>query len=210
MIKKNNSNNNWDIVIKSKTSLFDLKLSELYIYRDLILLFVKRDFVTFYKQTILGPIWYIIQPLVNTIVFTVIFGNLAKIPTDEVPPFIFYMAGTVSWGYFATCLSSTGNTFVSYKEIFGKVYFPRLIVPASNVLISLLQLSIQLFIFLCFLIYFKMSGSSIHPNFYLFFYPLVVLQTALLSFGCGILISALTAKYRDLTFVMSFGIQLWM
>ena len=136
-------NQNWDFLIKPKTGWLDINLGELYRYRGLIYLFVKRDFVTFYKQTILGPIWYIIQPLVNTLVFTIIFGKVAKISTDGTPPFIFYMVGTVAWGYFATCLQLTSNTFVKNAQIFGKVYFPRLTVPVANVIIGLLQFGIQ-------------------------------------------------------------------
>ena len=136
--------NDWDIVISSKRKLFDiLFFSNLIKYKDLILMFVKRDFVTFYKQTILGPLWYVIQPLVNTIVFTIIFGNLAKLPTDGMPPFIFYMAGTIAWSYFSVCLQATSNTFVKHEGIFGKIYFPRLTIPISHIIISLLQFAIQ-------------------------------------------------------------------
>ena len=146
MIKKNN--NKWDIIITSKRKFFDIAIfTDLIKYRDLIFMFIKRDFVTFYKQTILGPLWYIIQPLVNTIVFTIIFGNLAKLPTDGMPPFIFYMAGNVCWSYFAVCIQATSNTFVKHEGIFGKVYFPRLTVPISHIIISLLQFAIQFSIF---------------------------------------------------------------
>ena len=200
----------WDLVIKPKTGWFDIHLGELYRYRDLIYMFVKRDFVTFYKQTILGPLWYIIQPLVNTLVFTIIFGKIAKISTDGIPPFLFYMAGTVVWGYFAACLTGTSNTFVSNAGIFGKVYFPRLTVPVSNVIIGLLQFGIQFVLFLGFLIYFIWRGAEIHPNYFIFAMPLVLLQMAILGLGFGILISSLTTKYRDLTFAMGFGVQLWM
>ena len=201
---------NWDIYIKPKTGWFEIDIKELFRYRDLIWLFVKRDFVTFYKQTILGPLWYIIQPLVNTIVFTVIFGNLAKISTDGVPPFIFYMSGTVVWSYFATCITLTSNTFNKNADIFGKVYFPRIAVPIANVTISLLQFIIQFSIFIIFLIYFHIKGSLIYPNIYILALPLIILQMAVLGLGFGILISSLTTKYKDLTFVMSFFVQLWM
>jgi len=200
----------WDLVIKPKTGWLDIHLGELYRYRGLIYMFVKRDFVTFYKQTILGPLWYIIQPLVNTLVFTIIFGKIAKISTDGTPPFIFYMAGTVAWGYFATCLNSTSNTFGQNAQIFGKVYFPRLTVPVANVIIGLLQFGIQFVIFLGFLIYFMWRGSEIHPNYFIFAMPLILVQMAILGLGFGILISALTTKYRDLTFAMGFAVQLWM
>ena len=208
MSKKNDYS--WDLVIKPERSFFDLNILSLFKYKDLIYLFVKRDFVTFYKQTILGPLWYIIQPIVNTIVFTIIFGNVAKIPTDGLPPFLFYLAGNVAWGYFAVCLQSTSNTFVDNKSIFGKVYFPRLVVPISHIIISLLQFVIQFVLFILFLIYFIYSGSDISPNYKILFLPLILFQTVLLSLGCGTIISALTAKYRDLTFVMTFLVQLWM
>ncbi len=203
--------NDWDIVITSKRKLFNnLFFSDLIKYKDLIFMFIKRDFVTFYKQTILGPLWYVIQPLVNTIVFTIIFGNLAKLPTDGIPPFIFYMAGTISWSYFAVCLQATSNTFVKHESIFGKVYFPRLTIPISHIIVSLLQFAIQFSIFIFFLIYFIYSGSSISLDFKVLLLPLILLHSALLSLGCGMIISSLTAKYRDLTFAMTFLVQLWM
>ena len=205
-----NQEKEWNIYIKPKIGLFEFNISELFKYRDLIYLFVKRDFVTFYKQTILGPIWYVIQPIINTIIFTIIFGNLAKISTDGVPPFIFYMSGTVVWGYFASCITLTSNTFNQNAVIFSKVYFPRLVVPISNVIISFAQFIIQFTIFLFFLLYFKYSGSSIYPNLYILFLPLIIFQMALLGLGFGILISSLTTKYKDLTFVMTFFVQLWM
>ena len=201
---------NWKIVIKPSKGFVNINLKELIKYKDLITLFVKRDFVTFYKQTILGPLWYILQPLLNTIVFTIIFGNLAKISTDGVSPFIFYMSGTVAWSYFASCITLTSNTFSNNAAIFGKVYFPRITVPIANVIISLLQFSIQFTIFIFFLIYFKYNGSLIYPNKYILLLPLIILQMAILGLGFGILISSLTTKYKDLTFVMSFFVQLWM
>jgi len=205
-----NEDQKWDIHIKPKIGWFEIDIKELFNYKDLIWLFVKRDFVTFYKQTILGPLWYIIQPLINTIVFTIIFGNLAKISTDGVSPFIFYMSGTVAWSYFASCITLTSNTFSNNAAIFGKVYFPRITVPIANVIISLLQFSIQFTIFIFFLIYFKYNGSLIYPNKYILLLPLIILQMAILGLGFGILISSLTTKYKDLTFVMSFFVQLWM
>lgn len=204
------SEQKWDLVVKPKTGWFDINLGELYRYRDLIYMFVHRDFVTFYKQTILGPLWYIIQPIVNTLVFTIIFGKLANISTDGTPPFLFYMAGTIAWSYFAACLNATSNTFVQNAGIFGKVYFPRLAVPISHVIISLLQFGIQFVIFLGFLIWFLLQGADVKPNYFILIIPFVLFQMAILGLGFGILISSLTTKYRDLTFVMSFGIQLWM
>lgn len=200
----------WDLVIKPKTGWLDIHLGELYQYRDLIYLLVKRDYVTFYKQTILGPIWYIIQPLVNTLVFTIIFGKLAQIATDGTPPFLFYMAGTVSWGYFSTCITMTSNTFVGNSGVFSKVYFPRLAVPIAHAIVGLLQFGIQFLVFLGFLIYYSWRGADVHPNYNILFLPLILLQMAVLGVGFGILISSLTTKYRDLTFALGFGVQLWM
>jgi len=209
-MKKQNNLDKWDTVISPKRDLIYFNFREIFKYRDLIFLFIKRDFVTFYKQTILGPLWYIIQPLINAIVFTIIFGNLAKIPTEGVPPFIFYLAGNIIWGYFAICLNSTSNTFVRNSDIFGKVYFPRITIPISNIFIGMLQFFIQFIVFVCFLIYFYFSGSSINIDFTLIFIPLLLFQVAITGLGFGLMISSLTSKYRDLTFVMSFGVQLWM
>ena len=206
----NKDTQNWDLVIKPESGWIDIHLGELIRYRDLIYLFVKRDFVTFYKQTILGPLWYIINPIVNTVVFTIIFGKLAKIPTDGTPPFLFYMAGTVTWGYFATCLTGTSNTFVANAGIFGKVYFPRLTVPISKVIIGLLQYLIQFMIFICFFLYFWQNGADVKPNYLILALPFILLQMAALGLGVGILISSLTTKYRDLSFALTFATQLWM
>ena len=200
----------WDFVILPKSKWFNIHLSEIFRYRDLIYMFVKRDFVTFYKQTILGPLWYIIQPLVNSVIFTIIFGKLAKIPTDGIPPFLFYMAGTVAWGYFATCITSTSNTFVTNREIFGKVYFPRITVPISIVITGLLQFIIQFFIFLGFLFYYWLEGANVSPNINFIFLPLIMLQMMILGLGTGILVSSMVTKYRDLTFAMTFAVQIWM
>ena len=202
--------NKWDEIIKPERNFFQLNFFTIYKYRDLISMFVKRDFITYYKQTILGPIWYIIQPLVNTIVFTIIFGRLAKIPTDGLPPFLFYMAGNIIWSYFSICLTSTSNTFVSNSQIFNKVYFPRLVVPISNIIFSLLQFIIQFVVFMIFYMYFYFKGSDISFTFNMIFLPLLILQIAILSLGCGTLLSALTSKYRDLTLAMTFLVQLLM
>ena len=202
--------NKWDLYIKPKSGWFNIEIGEIFRYKDLILLFVKRDFVTFYKQTILGPLWYIIQPLFNTLVFTFIFGKVAKIPTDGVPPFLFYLSGTVVWSYFSHCLNETSNTFTTNAEVFGKVYFPRIAVPISVALTAVFQFLIQFAIFLGFLSYFWYKGSNINPTIYIITLPLIVLHMAILSIGFGMMISALTAKYRDLAFAMSFMIQLWM
>ena len=198
------------MVIKPKTGWFDIDLQELWRYRDLIAMFVKRDFVTFYKQTILGPLWYIIQPLFTTVVFTIIFGRVAKIPTDFLPPFLFYMAGNVMWGYFSTSLTATSNTFNANAAIFGKVYFPRLTVPLATVIVNFLQFVIQLFLFLAFYCYFRFKGVPVQANLWLLALPVLMVQMALLSFGLGILLSSMTTKYKDLRFAMAFVVQLWM
>ncbi len=200
----------WDIVMRPKTGWFDIHLLELWRYRDLVGMFVKRDFVTIYKQTILGPLWYIIQPLFSTVVFTIIFGKVAKISTDSLPPFLFYMAGNIMWNYFATCLNATAGTFNNNASIFGKVYFPRLTVPLATVIVNFLQFFIQFFLFLGFYCYFFMKGASFTPTMWVAGLPILLLQMALLSFGLGILLSSMTTKYKDLRFAMGFLVQLWM
>lgn len=200
----------WTKIIGPKKGWFDVNLSNLWNYRDLIGLFVKRDFVTFYKQTILGPLWFLLQPLFTTIVFTIIFGRIAQIPTDGLPQVLFYMSGIVIWNYFADCLNKTSDTFVSNASIFGKVYFPRLTVPISIVITNLITFAIQFLLFLSFLFYFYVSGSDIKISFWVFLTPLLLLQMAALGLGLGILISSLTTKYRDLRYVVGFGVQLWM
>ena len=197
-------------VIKPVHGWFNINFKEIVQYWGLILLFVRRDFVVFYKQTILGPLWYIIQPLFNTLVFTLIFGKVAKIPTDGIPPFIFYFSGTVVWGYFSLCLNQTGKTFVANAQLFGKVYFPRITVPISFAITAVFQFIIQFMIFLGFFLYFWQSGTDIKPNIYVLTLPLIVLHMAVLSVGMGLIISAATAKYRDLNFAMGFLVQLWM
>ena len=188
----------FDVVIVSKKGWFDIDFKELWRYRDLILLFVNRNFISLYKQTILGPAWAIIQPLLTTVIFTVVFGSMAGLSADGVPSFLFYMSGTILWTYFSNCLTKTASTFTANARILGKVYFPRLVMPISTVLTNLISLAIQFAMFLCFLAY------------YVLLLPLLVLQTALLSLGSGIIVSALTTKYRDLQMLVSFGVQLWM
>ncbi len=201
----------WTEVIAPKGAWFDLKLGELWRYRDLIMLFVYRDFVSVYKQTLLGPLWHIIQPLLTTLVFTVVFGNIAQLSTEGLPPVLFYMAGITIWNYFATCLTKTSNTFVSNAAIFGKVYFPRLAVPVSNVIAALFSFGVQFVLFLGFYAYFYLF-LDFRPNLniYVFLLPLYVLLMAVLSLGLGIIISALTTKYRDFTHLVAFGVQLLM
>lgn len=203
-------NNEWDLIIKPKRSLLDVDLKALWKYRDLLFLFVRRDFVSTYKQTILGPIWFLIQPIITTITFLIIFGNIAKIPTDGIPPALFYMAGIVMWTYFADCLTNTSNTFIANSSIFGKVYFPRLIVPLSLVVSSMVKLGIQLVLFAVFWLYFYTKGAliSIHATAVLL--PFLLLLMAGYGLAFGIIISSLTTKYRDLKFLVHFGVQLLM
>ena len=205
-----NETEQWTTVLRSRGGWFDLHLKDLWEYRDLVLLFVRRDFVSVYKQTILGPFWFLMQPLVSTFIFTIVFGNIAGIPTDGVPQPLFYMGGIVTWNYFAGCLNRTSDTFVANAGIFGKVYFPRLTVPLSAVIINLLTFAIQFALFLAFMLFFSVKGADIHPNRWILLTPLLLLQMGALGLGLGILISSLTTKYRDLTFVTGFGVQLWM
>ena len=202
---------NWDMVIEPQRSLFDLRFGELWRYRDLVLLFVRRDFVAVYKQTILGPLWYLIQPLLTTITFTVIFGQIASLPTDGLPQFLFYMSGTVVWAYFADCLNKTSNTFVRNANLFGKVYFPRMAVPVSILISNLITFAIQFGLFIVFVLFFALRGTPIQPNWtWVALSPLLVLMMAGLGLGFGIIISSLTTKYRDLRFLVTFGVQLLM
>jgi lipopolysaccharide transport system permease protein len=210
MGKQNKVPENWSMIIKPKRSLFDVDLAELWRYRDLILLFVKRDFVSKFKQTILGPIWFVIQPLLTTIMFTIVFGNIAGIPTDGIPKVLFYMSGIVGWTYFATCLNDTSQTFIKNASIFGKVYFPRLALPISVVISNLVSFLIQFVFLLCFMAYYMIVGSSISPNINMLLLPILVILIAGLGLGFGIIISSLTTKYRDLTHLVTFGVTLWM
>jgi lipopolysaccharide transport system permease protein len=200
----------WTQIIKPHGHLFDLKLKELWYYRDLILLFVHRDFVAQYKQTILGPAWHFIQPLFTTLIFTIVFGKVAKISTDGAPPFLFYMAGTVIWSYFAAVLTDTCNTFTGNANIFGKVYFPRLVMPIATLLSKLIAFAIQFSLFLCFLGYFFFDGTGLQPNAWVLATPLMLLLMAALGLGLGVIVSALTTRYRDLTILVGFGVQLLM
>ncbi len=197
-------------VIGPASGWFDIRLSELWRYRDLIMLFVRRDFVAVYKQTILGPLWFLIQPLLTTVVFTIIFGRIAKIPTDGMPEMLFYLSGIVVWNYFAGCLNKTSDTFVSNAYVFGKVYFPRLAVPISVVISNLVTFGIQFALFLCFLAYFSVNGATVRLQPSVAFLPLLVFQMAALGLGFGIIVSSLTTKYRDLSQLVGFGVQLWM
>jgi len=201
---------NWTLVIRPQRAWWDLRLGELWQYRDLILLFVWRDFVAYYKQTILGPLWYLIQPILTTVVFTIIFGNIAQLSTDGLPPFLFYLAGNTVWTYFATCLTSTSTTFTANATVLGKVYYPRLTIPLSVVLSNIISFGIRLTVFLAFLFYFIIVGADIQPNLWILSLPLLLLIMAGLGLGTGIIVSSLTTKYRDLQQLVGFGVQLLM
>lgn len=196
--------------IKPKRGLFEINFKEIWKYRDLIFLFVKRNFTSQYKQTVLGPAWAIIQPLLTTVVFTVVFGNIAGLAPGGVPTFVFYMCGNILWQYFANSLTTTSTTFVANSAIFGKVYFPRLVLPISTVLTNLISFAIQFVFFMIFWAIYLIGGNTIHPNIYMLLLPLLLIEAALLSLGFGIIVSALTTKYRDLSMLVSFGVQLWM
>jgi lipopolysaccharide transport system permease protein len=201
---------NWDLIIRPKRHILDINFKEIWKYRDLIMLFVRRDFVAKYKQTILGPFWFIINPLLSTLMYTLVFAGIAKIPTEGVPPQLFYLSGIVAWSYFAACLNGTSSTFLNNAAIFGKVYFPRLVSPISVIISSIVQFGIQLLLLVVFIIYYHFSGYHIQVNYCLFLIPLLVIDLALLGLGFGIIFSALTTKYRDLTNFLGFGVQLWM
>ena len=197
-------------IITPNKSLFDVNLKEIWQYKDLLFLFVRRDFIATYKQTVLGPLWFIIQPIFTTLIFTLIFGKLASIPTDGLPPILFYMCGITCWNYFSESLSKTSNTFTSNANIFGKVYFPRLIVPISIIISNIVKFIIQGFIFLLVLFYFYHNGANIRPNITIAILPFLLILMAGLGLGFGILISSLTTKYRDFQFLVVFGVQLFM
>jgi lipopolysaccharide transport system permease protein len=200
----------WDLVIEPQSSLLQLNLKDVWRYRDLLWLLVKRDFVSFYKQTILGPLWFFIQPLFTTIIFTFIFGNLAGLSTDGLPQPLFYMAGITAWNYFADCLTKTSTVFRDNANIFGKVYFPRLIMPLSIVVSNLVRFGVQMLLFFMMIGYYAYTGADFHLNAYVLLFPILVLLMALLGLGLGLIITALTTKYRDLAFLITFGVQLMM
>lgn len=200
----------WDLIITPRKKWWDLQLRDVWHYRDLIGLFVRRDFVSRYKQTILGPLWFIIQPLLTSIVFTVIFGNIAQLPTDGLPQMLFYMSGNILWSYFSTCLTSTSTIFTANAHLFGKVYFPRLVMPVSIVISDLITFAIQFVFFLAYLLFFYLRGSAVGLTTWAFALPLLLVLMAGLGLGFGIIISSLTTKYRDLQYLVSFGVGLWM
>ena len=197
-------------IIKPQNKLFEIDFKEIWRYRDLLVMFIKRDIVTQYKQTILGPTWYFIQPALTTIMYMVVFGGIAGISTDGLPQPLFYLAGIVLWQYFSECLNKTSATFTQNQHIFGKVYFPRLISPLSNVLSNLVRVSIQFLLFLIVYVYYVAVGVDVMPNAYALLLPLLIVMLAGLSLGFGIIISSMTTKYRDLTILFTFIVQLWM
>lgn len=198
----------WTEVIEPRTSLLNLRLGDVWRYRDLVMLFVRRDFVSNYKQTILGPLWFFIQPLLTTITFYVIFGRVAKLGTDGIPAFIFYLAGNTVWGYFSQSLTAVSTVFTTNAAMFSKVYFPRLAMPLSIVISNLVRFGIQFGLFLIVWVYYLITSSAIHPNGLLLLTPVLVVLMGLLSLGLGMIFSALTTKYRDLAMLLTFGVQL--
>ncbi len=206
-MKKNNTE--WTNVISSDHSLFKLNLKEVWDYRDLVYMFVKRDFVSSFKQTILGPLWFFINPILTTIVFTLVFGGIANLPTDGIPPILFYLAGNTLWGYFSSTMLSVSNVFTGNAGIFGKVYFPRLVTPIATIISSFMRLGIQLLLFFIVLGYFFYKGE-VHPNLWALFFPVLIIFLALFSLGLGMIFSSLTTKYRDLSLLLGFGVSLFM
>lgn len=200
----------WSFVITARAGWLDFRLKELWEYRNLVWMFVKRNFATMYKQTILGPLWIVINPLLSTFVLTIVFGRIANIPTAGVPDYLFYMSGNILWAFFSASLSKVSATLTGNAALFGKVYFPRLAVPLSNVLTNMFSFLIQFCIYLGFLFYMIAQHADIHPNAYALLFPLLLLELGLLAIGFGTMISALTAKYHDLAVLVSFGLQLWM
>lgn len=198
----------WDKIITNERKLFDLNFTEIVRYKDLLFMLVKRDFVVVYKQTILGPLWFLVQPILTTVVFTFIFGKVAQLSTDSIPPSLYYLAGIVIWNFFSECFLQTSDTFVQNQEMFGKVYFPRLVVPLSKVISGLLKFAIQFILFLGVLLFFLSKGFPLSIGWSLAFFPLLVLMMACLGLGFGLLFTSLTTKYRDLKFLIQFGVQL--
>ncbi|KMQ70414.1 ABC transporter permease [Chryseobacterium koreense] len=196
--------------INSKQSLFSLNLKEVWAYRDLLYMLVKRDFVTFYKQTVLGPLWFIVQPLLTTVIYIILFGNIAKLSTDGLPQILFYLSGITVWNYFSESLTKTSTVFTANAGMFGKVYFPRLIMPLSIVASALMKFAVQFGIFLAVLLYYVLFTDTVHPNSWILLTPLLILLMAMFALGMGMIFSSLTTKYKDLTFLLTFGTQLFM
>jgi len=211
MENKERYTEDWDLIIEPKNKWYDLRLKEIWRFRDLLLLFVKRDFVSVYKQTIIGPLWFFIQPVITTLTFTFIFKTLASISTDGVPGPLFYISGLTLWTFFADCLNKTSETFVSNASVFSKVYFPRMVAPLSIILSNMIKLSVQFLLFLCFWTYYMATDNSLHPHYGAFaLLPFLVLLMAGLGLGFGLIISSMTTKYKDLKFLVGFGVQLLM
>jgi lipopolysaccharide transport system permease protein len=209
-MNNNTTPNDWLFEITPKNKFFSLNLKEVWQYRDLLLLFVKRDVITVYKQTVLGPLWYLIQPLFTSVTFTIIFNNVAGIDTGTVPPFLFNLAGITVWNYFTACLTGTSDTFKANAAIFGKVYFPRIITPLSVVISNLVKFGIQFFIFIGFYIFYYFQGANLGLNGLILFFPILIVIMGMLGLGLGMLISAMVTKYRDFSHLIGFGIQLLM
>ncbi|MDD3003984.1 ABC transporter permease [Flavobacterium sp.] len=207
---KETHDSDWLFEIKPKNNFFSLNLKEVWQYRDLLFLFVHRDIITVYKQTVLGPLWYLIQPLFTSVIFTIIFNNVAGINTGSTPPFLFNLAGIMVWNYFTHCLTETSDTFKKNANIFGKVYFPRVIMPLSIVVSNLLKFGIQFFIFVAFYIYYAFNGMQVQLGSSLVLFPLLIVLMGMLGLGLGMIISSMVTKYRDLTFLVTFGVQLLM
>lgn len=201
----------WDVVIEPSEKMWSLRLNDVWRYRDLLMLLVRRDFVAFYKQTILGPIWFFIQPLLTTLMYLLIFGKIAGLKTDNIPGILFYLGGVTCWGYFSESLTKTSDTFITNANIFGKVYFPRLVIPLSIIMSNLIRFGIQLLLFLIVWIYYVgFTNEPVHPNWAIALLPVLVLLMAFQGFGLGVIFTALTTKYRDLRFLLLFGVQLLM
>lgn len=210
MQHSDNQQQDWDLVIEGKSSLFDLKLKDVWRYRDLLVMFVKRDFISSYKQTILGPLWFFIQPLFTTITFTFVFGNLAGLSSDDIPKPLFYMAGITAWGYFSECLNKTSAVFSANAGIFGKVYFPRLIMPLTIVVSNLMRFGIQLLMFFILMGYFYFHNGNFQITWAITLFPILIILMAFLGLGIGMIITAMTTKYKDLQFLIQFGVSLLM
>lgn len=210
VLNKEATKEDWDEIIRPKRGLFDLRLNEIWNYRDLLFQLVRRDYVSVYKQTLLGPLWYLIQSFFTAFAFTVVFVKIANLPTEHIPPMLFFMGGIICWNYFSQCITKTSNTFVNNAGVFGKVYFPRLVVPISTVLSSLISFAIQLLFFIAFIVFYSFRGVNINFHDALLLLPILILMMAMLGLGFGIIISSLTVKYRDFQYLITFGVQLLM
>lgn len=206
---ENNKENKWTEIIEPQSSLLNLNLKEVWRYRDLLLLLVKRDFVTYFKQTILGPIWFFVNPILTTLIYTLVFGNIAGISTNGTPKIAFYLSGVVMWNYFSTSLTQTSTVFTVNAPIFGKVYFPRLIMPLSIVVSNLMQFGIQFLLFLIIVIYYTFQGQ-LHPNIFVLLIPVLIILMAAFALGVGMIFSSMTTKYKDMAMLLTFGVQLFM